>query len=42
MILALLIVNESTISEVWDDVGHPAVDDMPLRAFTPLHDIDDF
>ena len=38
-VLALPIVDECSISEVGDDIRHPAVDDVPLRALAPLHDV---
>ena len=39
IIFALFIVNESSIPEMRDNICHPTVDDMPLRAFAPFHDI---
>ena len=41
-ILAQFIVYKGTVSEVWDDVRQPAVDNVPLRAFFPPHDTDYF
>ena len=41
-ILARFIVYKGTVSEVWDDVRQPAVDNVPLRAFFPPHDTDYF
>ena len=39
IVLALSIVNEGSIPEMGDNIGHPAIDDVPLRAFAPFHDV---
>lgn len=37
--MILLVVNKGSVSEMRNYISHPAVDDMPLRAFSPFHDI---
>jgi len=40
-VLARFVEDKSTVSEVWSDVGQPAVDDVPFGALLPLHYVDD-